>query len=224
MHPIHQYEEIKNKLAFSFKNNYKHKDINITGILVARPEEPTAKKEILPQLDYWNYRSDFYTEFFCVGYTSIKPNNDAKAKVVARVGGEDWYFSNRAFVEIIEQIESQTNWRYDGECYLIITTSRYDRANQVASLDFSYGMPVNISQAVKDKAVTSAAYLSEQLFDFAQNINKDTTNPVWDFSDAMGLHVAKGSLKSFLLSLLPKQLRKSTKQAIHFAASEMLPK
>jgi hypothetical protein len=224
MIPIYRYQDIQEKLAASFEKRYLRKDVNITGILLARPELEATQKEILPHLDYWHYRSDFYTDFFCIGYTPEKPKEDPKAKVVVTVGGKRWYFSPKAFSEVLDELESQTKWKYDSQCYLIITNSRYERKKKQAFLDFRGGMVVNIGQAVKDEAKESATQLADVLFLFAKNINENSNDPVWEFSDKMGLRVVKRSLKDYLLELLPKQLSRSTKQAIHFVTWDLKAK
>lgn len=221
MMPIYQYSEIKEALKANFVHRYKRRDVNITGVLLARPETLATKDQIIPHLDYWHYRSDYYTEFFCVGYTPIRPVEDPEAKPITRVGGQDWFFSPRAFAEVLDEIERQTKWRYDSKTYLLITNSRYDRITQCANLDFSGAMVIDIADAVKQEAIGSASELADALFEFAKNINEDSTDPVWKFSDEQGLRVLGKSLKQYLIELLPSYLRQPTKQAIHFVARDL---
>lgn len=218
---IYQYSDIQNTLREHFEHRYKRKDVNITGVLIARPETPATKDEIIPHLDYWHYRSDFFTEFFCVGYTPQKPNDEPDALPVARVGGKQWYFSQKAFVEVVEEIERQTKWRYDSKTYLLITNSRYDRNTKEARLDFSGAMVVEIADAVKQEAIVSASELADALFAFAKSINEDVSDPIWKFSDQQGLRVLRKSLKHYLLQFLPDYLKQPTKQAIHFVAHDL---
>jgi hypothetical protein len=220
---IFEYDQIATQLADSFANRYKRNDVNITGVLLARPQHEFAKKETLPHLDFWHYRSDSYTEFFCVGYTDDVPEEDRKAEVVARVGGKEWYFSPKAFIEIVNRIQRETSWRYDDECYLLITNCRFDRSLGRAWLDFEGSMVVNLGQAVKDKAIPSATYLADLLFEFAKNINEDDTDPVWVLSDKLGVRVLKKSLFEYLLSWFPSAMKKGTKQAIHFVTKDLRP-
>src|SRR5437763_1290258 len=113
--------EIESYLARSFQTRYKRKDVNITGILFARPENKVSQEQVLPNLDHWNYRSDHYTEFFCVGFTPFPEGPDADQKSIVTVGGSRWFFSARAFNEVLTEIETQTTWRYLSGCYLIVT-------------------------------------------------------------------------------------------------------
>ena len=223
MIPIYRTDQIKTVLADAFENRYKRRDVNITGILLARPEDPICKKEILPHLNYWHHRSDYYTEFFCIGYTPDRPFDVASPTPVTHVGGSPWYFSDHAFTEFLAEFEEQVNWTYDSQPYLLITNTRYDAQTKKADLDFGGAMIVNIADAVKTKAVASASQLADRLFDFAKRINEDTTDPVWEFSDELGVRVVKGTLKNYLMALLPKEVRKGTKQAIHFVARDLRP-
>jgi hypothetical protein len=218
---IYKYSEIQDTLREHFEERYKRQDVNITGVLVARPETSATRAEIIPHLNYWHYRSDYYTEFFCVGYIPLRPGDDPEARPVARVGGRQWFFSPQAFSEVLDEIERQTKWRYDSKAYLIITNSRYDRATKEARLDFSGAMVIDIGDAVKNEAIASASELADALFEFAKGINEDTEDPVWEFSDKQGFRVLRRSLREYLIQRLPKYLRQPTRQAIHFVARDL---
>jgi hypothetical protein len=221
---IYKYSEIQDTLREHFEKRYKRKDVNITGVLIARPETKATKEEIIPHLDYWHYRSDYYTEFFCVGYTPKRPDDDPTAQPVARVDRKQWYFSSQAFSEVLDEIERQTKWRYDSKAYLIITNSRYDRVANEARLDFSGAMVIDIGDAIKHEAIASASQLADGLFEFAKHLNENTRDPVWEFSDKQGFRVLRRSLRDYLIQRLPKYLRQPTRQAIHFVARDLKPK
>lgn len=221
MHAIYRYADIQETLKNNFERRHNRRDVNITGILIARPETPTTKEEIIPHLNYWHYRSDVYTEFFCVGYTPHNSSDILQTKPLARVENGGWYFSDQAFTEVVDEIERQTNWHYNSRTYLIITNSRYDRVSGKACLDFSGAMVVDIANAIKDESISSASELADALFGFAKRINEDVNDPVWEFSDSQGLHVLRKSLKHYLLKLLPESLQQPTRQAIHFVARDI---
>src|SRR4030042_1065038 len=104
--------DIEACLTDAFLNRYRSyrlKDVALTGILLARPEDKITKEAILPHLEFWHYRSDYYTDFFCAGYTT-EFVNDAKP-VGVQIEGLDWGFSLRAFVELVADIEKHTNGR-----------------------------------------------------------------------------------------------------------------
>jgi hypothetical protein len=86
MEPVNSYWGMLQTLADGFCTRYKRHDVNITGILFARPVSPFAQKEILPHIDYWHHRSDYYTDFFCPGY--LRDDSGQSGPVVATVGGK----------------------------------------------------------------------------------------------------------------------------------------
>jgi hypothetical protein len=135
--------------------------VNITWILLARPQCPVTQKEVLPHLDYWHYRSDDYTEFFCVGCTPLVPDGDRSPMPITHVGGQTWYFSAEAFAGVVEEIERQTRWRYDSDCYPIVTNARFDPGAGNAWVDRG-SMVVNLGEAVQNQAVKSASPLPKK--------------------------------------------------------------
>jgi hypothetical protein len=222
MIPTHTKDAIRNVLTRSFQKYYKREHMNITGILIARPDEPEFKKHIHPNIEWWHHRSDCYTEFFCLGFTPEpeRPNQQP----VLEVDGRPWFFSTRAFSELIRDIEANTRWRYSPGCHLLLLNSRYDRESKKADLDYRHGICINIDKAVREGAVASADELAEQVFEFAKTINESPTeDPVYVFSDKAGWRLAKGSLWKRFLAFLQKPLQEFYQQAKHYAITELEP-
>jgi len=73
----------------------------LRGILFARPESDTTLSQILPHLTYFHIESGDRFDFLCVGYFSA----NASTPIVAHVDGKDWAFSDRAFVEVKDELE-----------------------------------------------------------------------------------------------------------------------
>jgi hypothetical protein len=48
-------EQIEDALTNAFKYRYEHKDVALTGILLARPEDTLTRDEILPHLNFWHH-------------------------------------------------------------------------------------------------------------------------------------------------------------------------
>jgi hypothetical protein len=53
--------------------------------------------------------------------------------------------------------------------------------------------------ACRDEAIRNVSDIFEALFESAKNINEATDDPVWEFSDRLGVRVIKSSLKALLL-------------------------
>jgi hypothetical protein len=198
--------------------SYRLKDVALTGILLARPEDKITNEAILPHLEYWHYRSDLYTDFFCAGYTPTQLVSDAKP-VGVKIAGQEWGFSMRAFVELVEQIEKQTGWRYNGDPCLLLTNAYFDGAK--AHLDFKRSIRINVRQALEEKAISTPTDVANSVFDFAKYVNEDITDPIWELSDQFGRKLIKKGLKDAFLAWLPSWVRPSAKAGFHFVVHEV---
>lgn len=217
MEVFYNRSDIEGHLTMAFQQRYKRKDAALTGILLARPEDDTAKNLVLPHLEYWHYRSDYYVDFFCAGYIPVDFVSTAKP-VDVTIGGLKWGFSLPAFLEIIEALEREAKWRYEGDTCLLLLSSYFD--GHRAWLDFRRCLHLNFREALEDKAIGTPTQLADGIFEIAKEINMGTTDPVWQLSDKLGHKVIKAGIKEALLSLLPAWLSPSTRKAIHFAVHQ----
>jgi hypothetical protein len=213
--------DIESCLTDAFVTRYRQyrlKDIALTGILLARPEDQITKEAILPNLEFWHYRSDLYTDFFCAGYTPLDLVSDARP-VGVTIEGRDWGFSIRAFVEVAEDVEAQTGWRYNGDPCLVLANTYFDGAK--AHLDFRRSIRLNFREALNDKAISSPNDVADAVFDFAKHVNEDTADPLWELSDTFGRRIIKRGLKDAFLAWLPSWLRPSAKAGFHFVVHDV---
>ncbi len=209
--------DIERQLTWAFKNRYMRKDAALTGILLARPEDKTAKDLVLPNLEYWHHRSDYYTDFFCAGYIPTAIESTAKP-VGVTIDGLEWGFSLPAYVQIVEALEREARWAYEGDTCLLLLSSYFYGVN--AHLDFRRCLRLNLRQALEDKAIDTPTQLAEGIFQIAKRINEGTDDPIWELSDKLGHKVIKVGIKDALLSLLPSWLAPPTRKAIHFAVHQ----
>jgi len=213
-------KDIEDQLTDAFLTRYqtfRKKNVALTGILLARPEDKITKESILPHLEFWHYRSDFFTDFFCAGYIPVQFVSDAKP-VDVRIDGLDWGFSLRAFIELVDDVETQTGWHYNGDPCLLIANAYFDGGR--AHLDFARSIRVNFREALEDRAIATPTELADSVFEFAKRVNEDSTDPVWELSDQFGVRLIKGGLKDAFLSLLPDWLNKRAKAGFHFVVHE----
>jgi hypothetical protein len=217
MEVFYNRSDIEKRLTSAFQSRYKRKDAALTGILLARPEDNVAKELVLPNLEYWHYRSDFYADFFCAGYTPTELVSTAKP-VGVTIEGLEWGFSLPAFVEIVELLEREAHWKYEGDTCLLLLSSYFDGQN--ARLDFRRCLRLNLREALEDKAIATPTQLVDQIFEIAKQINMGDGDPVWELSDKLGYKVIRSGIKDVLLSLLPSWLAPSTRKALHFAVHQ----
>ena len=217
MDVFYRKEDIEQHLADAFRHRYRRKDVALTGILLARPEDRLTKEEILPHLGYWHHRSDNVTDFYCAGYIPTEFVGDAPP-IGVTIDGLEWGFSMRAYVEILEDVEQKTGWRSSGDPCLLLLNSYFD--GQTAHLDYLRGLRINLREAIADKAFDTPTQLAELVFDFAKQMNEDANDPVWQLSDRLGRRVLKRSFKDILLSSLPKALNPRAREAFHYVVYE----
>lgn len=215
MEHLFRLQDIEKKLRSSFMSSHLNSDVALTGILLARPEDRFTKDKILTNLKYWHLRSDNYVSFFCAGYAPYYHLPQADP-IGIRFAGFEWAFSHEAFVEVLNALESQTGWRYDGNPKLILLNSIFDGQN--AKLDYSHYLEINFKEA--EKYSKEPTEIAESIFGFASSINKDTNNPLWEYSDKAGIRIIKSGFKDWLLSMLPDSLSKPTREALIYATHE----
>src|SRR3569832_2612466 len=149
----HKYEAVCTSLAEAFEQRYRRKDVNVTGLLFARPESPLAKEEVIPHIEHWHHRSDSFTDFFCAGYGAAGGPDEVPADIrrLDDIRHVDWWYSSTAFNAFLSEIESRTKCTYRGGTDIIIANARYDSVRRAAWLDFSSSIAINLEQAKKDE-------------------------------------------------------------------------
>ena len=186
----------------------------LIGILLAHPNAPLPKKEIISMLPHFHMRSGEAIDFFCVGYGAYwPPEHYADQNIVTNIEGTDWLFSEQAYSDIIDELESSSKWKYSGETELLLISALKEAEELV--LDFSTAIVCNLEVMSKDGAFSSVRAFFNDLFNYAKK--QSTINPTWGLSDDRGLKVGKSALKDAILSLLPKNLKESYKKAEHYA-------
>lgn len=217
MEVFYNRNDIEQQLTSAFETRYPRKDAALTGILLARPEDKIAKDLVLPNLEYWHYRSDFWADFFCAGYIPVEFVSTAKP-VGVTIDGLEWGFSLPAFIDIVDALEREAGWKYEGDTCLLLLSSYFD--GKRARLDFSNCLHLNLRKALEDKAIETPTQLVDGIFEIAKLVNQGAGDPVWELSDKLGHQVIKTGIKDALLALLPSWLTPSTKKAIHFAVRQ----
>jgi hypothetical protein len=212
--------DIETQLTDAFLTRYRSyrlKDVALTGILLARPEDKITKESILPHLEFWHYRSDYYTDFFCAGYVPSSFVKDARP-VGVQIAGLDWGFSMPAFVQLVDNIERQTGWHYVGDPCLLLANAYFDGAK--AHLDYRRSIRINFREALDDKAIGTPTELADAVFEFAKHVNESTEDPIWELSDKFGGKLIKRGLKDAFLAWLPSWLSPTARAGFHFVVHE----
>lgn len=138
MFAVNTYEEIE-------KNERQLNDRHIIVLLFVRPSLRGAQ-EIINEFDYLKYNAGRYCSVYAVGYTNdAQVAKEAGFRAISENLEGDWYFSEKAFSDFKNALETRLGWRYSSEVEIVVLQSNPDGAkilnfqNYVA-LDVNYGI------------------------------------------------------------------------------------
>lgn len=221
MIPAVSYRDICNHVARLYFGDYGQetppgpgKKVKMVGLLFARPSLPLAQAEVTPNLDYFHYRSGSHIDFFCAGYDGYTGRDEADEfipVVVDKKNSLDWRFSEKMFIQLVDEIEAMSSWRYSGDPDLILTNAHYDATNREAYLDFGQRVQCRLQQMKDIGAIISVPSFIEDIIRYADHADEE--DPTWGFSDAQ----VPDALRRFVLAILPQSLSKEAERLKHFA-------
>jgi hypothetical protein len=169
------------------------RDSKLVGVLICHPKAPIAKSEIVDQLAYFNERSGEAVDFFCAGYGAYwPPEHFSDQKIVATIQGVDWLFSEKAFSQVIDELESETSWAHSGETELILLTARKTKSG-TTEFDFKNAIVCNLEAMAQAKAFTSVRAFFTGIFRYART--HSDSDATWGLSDTAGVKLGKDALK-----------------------------
>ena len=197
--------------------NSKVKKHSMVAILFCNPNTSFCKNEILSSLSYFHHRSKEAINLFCCGYGAYWPEEKYPDLVpIVKIDGEQWYYSDNAFVRALEDFESRTKWMYSGENELLLLD--VSPSNDPKDLNINNAIVCNLEQMKRDNAFTSVRSLFEDLIRYCASTE---FADAFTFSDRQGLDIAKNMLKDSVLGLLPESLRESYSKAESYAIKKI---
>jgi hypothetical protein len=197
--------------------NSKTKRHSLVAVLFCNPRTPFAKDEIIPSLNYFHKRSKQYINIFCCGFGAFGTTSDyPDMQQVGRVDGDEWFYSDEAFVTVVEEFEERTQWQYSGENELLLLDIVKNK--DIEDLTIQHAIVCNLEQMHRDKAFTSVRSLVEKLIVYAKS---DEAANAWKFSDKQGLNVARSVLKDAVLNLLPNDLKNLYQRSENYAVKQI---
>lgn len=181
-------------------------------IVLANAKKSFIKSEILPLIEYWNFRSKNHVTFFFPGYIGLEHFNISNPDKV------EHYFKEKVFVQLIEQIEKTTSWKYSGDTPIILCASylQYDQKlkKNYAYIDFGSVIEFKLEQALKEGLINSVESFFETLIDIAKELPGFKAH--WKLSDIYGLKTLGESLLEIFAPKLSKSTRKLAKTIQYF--------
>jgi len=206
-HFVADLDEIQDKLTADLTAAGKTSGLAV--LVFANARTPFTKSEILPLVNYWNYRSRDHVTFFFIGYIG---DEQADADGYTTVLDPEQSFHEPIFVKTIEAIEHESNWKYRGDTPLILCRGFLRVGKQTgkrkAFLDFDSLIQFELESALREKAIESVESFFEVIIDVAKNTPDDEVH--WKLSDKLGA----GALGDALIEAVTDKL-KGTKTIIN---------
>lgn len=184
-------------------------------ILFAPLFSETARKGIIPRLEYLNERTADNINFYCAGYgkywqRSDFPDMEEVNNDKSQQGKKSpWIFSNSIFAKFIDEMEKSSNWKYGGESELIVL-------NNINS--FKDCLILNIDQMINDKAIDRCSEIFESLIQYSRNGSRQTTTSNYSNRELPGIF---GKAVLAAITQGPNGLGKTLAAGKHFAIKDI---
>ncbi len=191
------------------------KAVSFRGILFARPESQVAKTQVIPHLSYFDLDAGNAFNFSCVGYSVSETVRSA----VVTINGKKWDFNDAKFIEVKDDFQAHTLWKYSGGVDLILCNQVVDIKTADRWLELKNSVCISIDELLKKKFILSFETFFQSIINFAKGY--EGSKPSWDFSDTQGLRLAGKSIKDSIVHLLPKPLRDNVSAAERFAVRDI---
>lgn len=209
MFAVNTYEEIE-------INERQLAEKHIIVLLFVRPSLTGAEK-IIAEFNYLHYNSRKYCSIYAVGYTNnMCEQSYSDYQIVKGVDGDNWYYSDRAFVDFKDKLEKRLKWRYSGDIELIVLQSNPDGHN---ILNFENYLAIDINYGIKNQYIESFPRFMESLL-------RTSKKEVEVKQAADGMHKGKYSLCSVVISSIdackkvPQPVRKLIKDRLFYRTSK----
>lgn len=223
MKPAATYEDVCNYIARMYycKSGQEipagpNPKVRMVGLLFARPQDTFADVEVVPNLDYFHYRSGKHIDFFCAGYDGYTGRDETEGyRKINKEPELQWGFSERMFIRFVDDIETRSSWKYSGNPELLLANTVYDATERAVHLDLNHRVQCKLKEMKDCGAISSVTSFMEDIIRYAEHA--DGEDPTWGFSDAQGMKLTGSALRRFVLALLPKNLGREAERAAHFA-------
>jgi hypothetical protein len=194
--------------------------VKMVGLLFCQPSDGLAESDVLPKLSYFHFRSGENINFYCAGYSAYGPPEvRGDERIVARIDDADWRFSEKRFNRFRQEIEVRTRWKYSGDVDLLLTNAKLDPDAKKPFLDFGSTIVCNLLHMRQQGLIASVSSFFESIFRYAED--QASEDPIWGFSDAMGIKKGGDALRKLVLTVLPKNLGKDFERLSNFAVRDI---
>lgn len=174
------------------------------GILITRPDLEVGRS-ILNSLNYYHHATGANINFYLPGYGAYWYGSYEDGRVITKINGTEWSYSDKMFVEFIKDLEKYSTWKYSGESELLML----DYKDYILSFD---GMiRFYLDNMLRDKVIVSVPSFFQQLFNICK---KD--NALEKISNTLGRDKLLQVTKETILDNIPLNLGSTFKQEKYF--------
>ena len=182
----------------------KRKINNTIGILLTRPDLKVGKN-ILYSLNYYHHMTGKNLNFYLPGYGAYWYGAYPDGQVVSKISGTEWSYSDKLFVEFINDLEKHSTWIYSGESELLMLKC------EQGNLYFSQMIRFYLDDMIRENAIPSISVFFQQLARVCKD--NDTIDTI---SNILGRTNLAGITAETILSHSPSWLEMIFKQGKHF--------
>lgn len=179
------------------------------GILITRPDLETGKS-ILNSLEYYHHLTGKNVNFYLPGYGAYWYGAYPDGKVVAEIADIQWSFSNKEFVEFIQDMEEYSKWEYSGESELLVVRT------EDGMLTYEVMIQFHIDDMLRDEVIYSIPAFFQQLSRLFND--KDSLEEI---SNSLGKDKLIQTIVDKMLEKLPNSLGNIITQEKYFCVKNM---
>lgn len=153
MFAVNTYDEIE-------KNERELNEKHIIVLLFVRPSLAGAN-DVINEFNYIHYNSRKYCSIYAVGFSNYKGQTEnLDYRPVKGIAGDEWYYSDKAFIDFKHKLEARLQWKYSGEIELIVLQSNPDGRN---ILNFENYLAIDVNYGIRNDYIESFPRFMESL-------------------------------------------------------------
>lgn len=147
------YEEV-----VDYERRIENKEIVV--FLFVKPTTQDAI-DIIQEFEYIHYNSAKYCSIYAIGYSdNPEKKTDKYYRKVTEIVDNNWYFSNKAFVDFKNNLERRIKWEYSGETEVLILQNNPGSRDP---LNFSNYVAIDVNKGLREGYIDSFQRFMESL-------------------------------------------------------------
>lgn len=137
-------------------------------LLLVKPSDEHAQ-ELIGNFNYYHFATHSSCSVYAAGY-SREPLGDGYNSIAAgcEVDGGQWWYSDRSFVEFVDELKSKIKWTYSGEPEILILQRSLAKGRHASPLSFSNYVALDACEGLRKGYVDSIPRLMQALINASE--------------------------------------------------------